>query len=94
MLCNCDDASKFIDTLYFVIKEGVDIEVTLKAKGTDFTIYCNEDLNNINFGVIFTHRPYVKEIFIENLGRRPQTVSWARKKKVEKKKVETKKGKE
>lgn len=70
VLCHCDDAVKFVDTLYFVIKEGVDVEVTLKAKGTEFTIFCNEDLNNINFGIVLTHREYTKTIFIENLGRR------------------------
>ncbi len=27
IVCNADDASKFNDTLYFIIKEGVDKEV-------------------------------------------------------------------
>jgi hypothetical protein len=27
VLCNAEDASKFVDTLHFVIKEGMDVDV-------------------------------------------------------------------
>jgi hypothetical protein len=33
VLCTAEDASKFTDTLHFVIKEGMDVDVLLKAKG-------------------------------------------------------------
>lgn len=72
ILCNADDTIRFHDILYFVIKEGVDIEVNLSATGTKTTIFCKEDINNINFGVQYTHRTITKEIFVENKGRRPQ----------------------
>lgn len=85
VICQADDANKFVDILYFVIKEGVDVEVVLKAKGVGTTIYCKDSLENINFGVLFTHRTKTKEIFVENKGRKVQTLVWQRFKAVEKK---------
>jgi hypothetical protein len=29
VVCNADDAAKFTDTLHFVIKEGMDVDVAL-----------------------------------------------------------------
>ena len=57
--------------MHFVIKEGVDIDIVLRARGEGRTIFCKEDLNYVNFGVCYTHRVIIKEIFVENKGRRP-----------------------
>jgi hydrocephalus-inducing protein len=35
-----DDASKFSDILHFVVKDGKDKDIALKAKGVGSTIYC------------------------------------------------------
>ncbi len=78
-MCNADDASKFTDTLHFVIKDGEGVDVVLKAKGEGPTIYCVDDLNQINMGVQYTHRQVVKEIFIQNKGRKAQKITWQRK---------------
>ncbi len=56
VLCCADDSSKFVDTLHFVIKEGVDVDVTLEARGDGTTLFCKEDLQLIPFGILFTHR--------------------------------------
>jgi hydrocephalus-inducing protein len=40
----------------------------------------------LNFGTIYTYKTAVKEIFIQNRGRKPQKISWQRKKLVDKKK--------
>lgn len=79
VVCIADDRQKFTDTLFFVIKEGVDKEVQLRARGVGHTIFC-ENLKQINFGILYTHRSEMKEIFLENKGRRPQTLKWIRKK--------------
>lgn len=79
IVCCCDDARKFQDTLHFVIKEGVDIDITLKAKGVGNTVFCKEDLTIVNFGVQYTHRTIIREIFVENKGRKPQKLTWVRK---------------
>lgn len=78
VLCVPDDTSKFNDVLYFVIKEGVDKEVQLKARGVGSTIFC-KDIKNVNFGVLYTHRPQIQEIFLENKGRKTQTLKWQKK---------------
>lgn len=73
-----DDTQKFNDILYFVIKEGVDKEVQLKARGVGSTISCN-DLKFISFGTIYTFREQVIETFIQNRGRRKQILKWTKK---------------
>ena len=70
VICNSDDANRFMDILHFVIKEGVDIDVGLRAKGVGSTIYCKDDLSSINFGTQYTFRSHVREIFVENKGRK------------------------
>ena len=50
VICSSDDANKFMDTLHFVIKEGLDLDISLKAKGVGSTIFCKEDLTGVNFG--------------------------------------------
>lgn len=79
VLCFPDDASKFSDTLFFVIKEGVDKEVKLKARGVGSTVVCATDISLVNFMTMFTHRTEIKEIFIENKGRKTQNLKWTRK---------------
>lgn len=86
VVCNADDASKFNDILHFVVKDGKDKDVILKSKGIGSTIYCDDSLENINFGNIYTYKTAVKEIFIQNRGRKSQKLTWQRKKVNEKKK--------
>jgi hydrocephalus-inducing protein len=78
VLCLPDDASKFSDTLFFVIKEGVDKEVKLRARGIGSTVVC-KDITTVDFGTMFTHRTQMEEVFIENKGRKTQTLKWTRK---------------
>jgi hydrocephalus-inducing protein len=87
IVCNADDTRLFNDTLHFVIKEGMDKEVKLRAKGVGKTIFCKENLDKIDFGTQYTFKQQTKEIFIENKGRRDQTLEWVRKK-TEKKNVD------
>lgn len=56
VICNADDSCKFSDILHFVIKDGNDKDVVLRAKGVGSTIYCAEDLENLNFGTIYTYK--------------------------------------
>ena len=91
IVCNADDTRLFNDTLHFVIKEGMDKEVRLKAKGVGKTIFCKERLDKIDFGTQYTFKQQTKEIFIENKGRRDQTLEWVRKKPDKKKEEDDKK---
>lgn len=85
IICHADDAQRFNDVLHFVIKEGVDIDINLRAKGIGPTIWCKESLENVNFGTQYTHRSQAREIFVENKGRKAQKLSWVKKKPFEKK---------
>ena len=78
IVCYADDQQKFKDTLYFVIKEGVDKEVQLTARGVGSTIFC-KDIKNIDFGTIYTYKTCLQEVFLENKGRRVQNLRWQRK---------------
>lgn len=80
VVCNPDDTIMFKDTLFFVITEGKDQEVRLRAKGVGETLFSKESLDCINFATKYTYREHTKEIFIENKGRRTQKVRWERKK--------------
>jgi hydrocephalus-inducing protein len=88
VVCNADDASKFNDILHFVVKDGKDKDIILKAKGVGSTIYCDDNLETLDFGNIYTYKTAVKEIFIQNRGRKSQKITWQRKKDVGKKKKE------
>lgn len=68
VFCTADNAAIFTDTLHFVIKDGVNKDVLLKAKAKGTTLFWKEDLSHINFGPQFTYRLIHREIFIENKG--------------------------
>ena len=78
VVCNADEATKLLDVLHFVIKEGDDKDVVLKAKSVGHTIFWKENLDFINFGVIYTHRSKIHNILIENKGNKSQTLAWAK----------------
>jgi len=56
VVCNADDSTKFLDTLHFVIKEGMDVDVALSARGVGSTVYSKDNLEDIHFGTLYTHR--------------------------------------
>jgi hydrocephalus-inducing protein len=69
-----------------VVKDGKDKDVVLKAKGIGSTIYSDDNLEQLDFGNIYTFKTAVKEIFIQNRGRKSQKITWQRKKLLDKKK--------
>jgi len=44
--------------------------VNLTAKGVGSTLFCKQDLNNIDFGTEYTHKIVPKQFFLENRGRK------------------------
>ena len=76
VICNADDSCRFNDVLHFVIKDGNDKDVIIKARGVGSTIYCVEDLEHLDFGTIYTFKTEVREIFIQNRGRKTQKLVW------------------
>lgn len=78
VVCNADEATRLLDTLHFVIKEGEDKDVQLKARSVGHTIFWKENLESINFGVIYTHRSKIHNILIENKGNKSQVLTWSK----------------
>jgi hydrocephalus-inducing protein len=52
------------------VNNGLDLEVSLKAKGVGSTLYCRDNLNLVDFGTEYTHNNITKEFFLENRGRK------------------------
>jgi len=94
VVCNADDVTRFADTLYIVVNNGRDLEVALKARGNGSTLYCKEDLRQIDFGTEYTYKNVPRQFFLENRGRKQMKVMWVRvnQKKDKKKPVEGKDG--
>lgn len=54
------------------------MQVILKARGQGNTAYCAQNLRLVNFGTQFTCTDIVKEILLENKGRKAQRIQWNR----------------
>jgi hydrocephalus-inducing protein len=78
VVCNADEVQKFQDKLHIIINNGVDLEVNLSAKGIGSTLYCKQDLRNVDFGTEYTHKIVPKQFFLENRGRKPMKITWVR----------------
>jgi Flagellar-associated PapD-like len=78
VVCCADECIGFNEILHIVIKEGEDVDVILKARGTGTTAFCETDIKSIDFGTIFTCRSHNKRFTIQNRGRKPQKLKWNR----------------
>jgi hydrocephalus-inducing protein len=78
IVCNADEVQKFTDTLHIIVNNGVDLEVSLAAKGTGYTLHCKQDMKNIDFGTEYTHKIVPKQFFLENRGRKQMKITWVR----------------
>lgn len=78
VVCNADEVQKFQDKLHIIINNGVDLEVNLTAKGVGSTLFCKQDLRNIDFGTEYTHKIVPKQFFLENRGRKQMRITWIR----------------
>ena len=78
VICSADECMGFNEILHVVVKEGEDVDVVLKARGTGTTAFCDADIKIIDFGTIFTCRNHAKRFVIQNRGRKPQKLKWNR----------------
>jgi hypothetical protein len=79
VICCADEANKLNDILHFVIKEGKDFDVVLKARSSGHTIFWKDNLESINFGTLYTHRSKIINVLIENKGNQSQLLQWSKK---------------
>jgi len=77
---------RFQDTLYIIVSNGSEEEVQLRARGYGSTLFCQEKLDNIDFGTEYTHKNVPKQFFLENRGRKTMKIFWVRQDKKDRKK--------
>eukprot|EP00935_MAST-01C_sp_MAST-1C-sp1_P000586 g586.t1 len=74
-----DDTVMHNDILHLIITEGQNLVVPVSAKGTETTMYCDDDLSCIDFGYQLTNKVCEWKTTLENKGRRTQTLTWVNK---------------
>ena len=85
IVCCADEANRLTDTLHFIIKEGKDVDVALKARSAGHTIFWKDNLDHLDFGVLYTHRSKINNILIENKGNQSQLLQWSKREENKKK---------
>ena len=73
---NVDDTIVHKDELHILVNEGENLMVPLSARGTGTTIYCNHDIQVLDFGIQLTNTTFERRVTLENKGRRPQQLRW------------------
>ena len=76
--CTADECQKFSDSLHFVICDGMDFEIQLRARGIGSTLFCKTNYSLVDFGTNYTNTNKVIEFFFENRGRKSQKITWTR----------------
>eukprot|EP00931_Biecheleriopsis_adriatica_P045665 TRINITY_DN2614_c0_g1_i1.p1 TRINITY_DN2614_c0_g1~~TRINITY_DN2614_c0_g1_i1.p1 ORF type:complete len:5069 (-),score=1280.39 TRINITY_DN2614_c0_g1_i1:105-14627(-) len=89
-----DETSTSQDTLNLIVQEGDDLTVQVRGRGTDTPVRCDQELDDLDFGTLFTTYTEPKEIIIKNWGQQSRRLTWSKDKEKEKKKEKERKEKE
>lgn len=73
---NVDDTGNHDDELYISVVEGTVLMIPVNARGIGTSIYCEQDISEIDFGLQLTNFTFEKRITLENKGRRQQELKW------------------
>ena len=73
---NLDDTIVHEDELHIMVHEGANLMVPLIARGIGTSMFCEQDISKIDFGVQLTNMHFEKRITLENKGRRQQNLRW------------------
>ena len=76
IIANLDDTIAFADELHILIIEGDNLMIPLKARGTGTTMWCERNLEVIDFEHQFTNRQCEWQCTLENKGKRNQVITW------------------
>jgi hypothetical protein len=74
-----DDTVLHNDILHLIVTEGQNLVVPVSAKGTETTMYCDDDLSSVDFGYQLTNKVCEWKTTLENKGRRTQVLTWVNK---------------
>ena len=83
LTAHLDDTITHKESLNILVHEGASISFPLVAKGTGTTLFCVENIANIDFGFQFTTNQCERRYLVQNRGRRAQTLQWHNKTKIE-----------
>eukprot|EP00435_Cladocopium_sp_Y103_P009743 s813_g2.t1 len=89
-----DETCTAVDTLNLIVSEGDDLTVQVRCKGgataSDTPVTCDEELEFLDFGTIFTTQTCSREVVVKNHGQFGRRLAWAKEKEKDKKKNEKK----
>jgi hydrocephalus-inducing protein len=83
LTAHLDDTITHKEQLNILVHEGASISFPLVAKGIGTTLFCQEDVANIQFGYQFTAAQCERRYLIQNRGRRVQSLQWINQTKIE-----------
>lgn len=72
-----EGATRVQDSLYFLVSEGSERTISLRAIGTGTALEADEDITTINFGTVFRCSSFERSFTIANMGRKTQTLVWS-----------------
>ena len=66
------------DELHIAVEEGIPAHLMLPlvAKGVGTSMFCQQDISLVDFGVQLTSTHFERKIVLENKGNRPQQLRW------------------
>jgi hypothetical protein len=76
VLCSAEDANPFKEDVKVSVHEGDEFSFLLKCKGVGTTIQCDEALDKVEFGDVYTHRTCEKMMVLHNRSKKAQDVEW------------------
>jgi len=90
LTAHLDDTINHKEQLNILVHEGASISFPLVARGIGTTLFCQEDVANIQFGHQFTASTSERRYLIQNRGRRVQSLQWINHTKIEQDEVANK----
>ena len=83
LTAHLDDTIVHKEQLNILVHEGASLSFPLVARGTGTTLFCQEDVSDIQFGHQFTASQCERRYLIQNRGRRVQSLQWINQTKIE-----------
>jgi len=81
-----NDCAGFKDQLVLMVDDGPDIKISLNAKGTGTTLWCDHQLSHVELGPNFSQRPCQHSFVLVNRGPKAQQLTWSNQEEDSKKK--------
>jgi len=72
-----NDCCGFKDQIVLMVDDAPDVKISLNAKGTGTTLWCDHSLSHVELGPNFSQRPCQHSFVLVNRGPKAQTLIWS-----------------